>query len=80
MNSPQAVTNLEILLVELQYAVADLAYEKAPMTDALQSGDWDARLLNLMAASRAVQIAIAGSGKGIDLSYRLENYLPRRRP
>ena len=80
MNSPQAVTKLEILLVELQYAVADLAYEKAPMTDALQSGDWGARLLNLMAASRAVQIAIAGSRKEIDLSYRLENYSPRRRP
>ena len=53
MNSPQAVANLEVLLVELQYAVADLAYEKAPMTDALQSGDWDARLLKLMAACRA---------------------------
>jgi hypothetical protein len=80
MNSPQAVTKLEILLVELQYAVADLAYAKAPMTDALQSGDWDARLFKLMAASRAVQIAIAGSGKEIDLSYRLENCSPRRRP
>ena len=80
MNSSEAVTNLEILLVELQYAVADLASEKAPMTDALQSGDWDARLLNLMAASRAVQVAITGSRKGIDLSYRLENCLPRRRP
>ena len=70
MYSPQAVTNLEILLVELQYAVADLAYEKAPMTDALQSGDWDARLLKLMAASRAVQIAIAGSERKSDLLNR----------
>jgi hypothetical protein len=35
MNSPQAVANLEVLLVELQYAVADLAYEKAPMRQML---------------------------------------------
>lgn len=70
MNSPQAVTKLEILLVELQYAVADLAYAKAPMTDALQSGDWDARLLKLMVASRAVQIAIGGSERKSDLLNR----------
>ena len=70
MNSPQAVTNLEILLVELEYAAADLACAKAPMTDALQSGDWDARLLKLMAASRAVQIAIGGSGRKSDLLNR----------
>ncbi|MFZ2108453.1 MAG: hypothetical protein WAV18_24290 [Roseiarcus sp.] len=70
MYSPLAVTNLEILLVELEYAVADLAYAKAPMIDALQSGDWDARLLTLMAASRAVQIAIAGSERESDLLNR----------
>jgi hypothetical protein len=71
MNSPQAVTNLETLLAELEYAAADLACAKAPMTDALQSGDWDARLLKLMAASRAVQIAIiGGSGSKSDLLNR----------
>ena len=70
---PQAVTNLEILLVELEYAVADLTYAKAPMTDALQSGDWDARLLNLIAASRAVQIAILASGRKSDLLNRAAN-------
>ena len=73
MNSPQAVTNLEILLVELEYAAADLACAKAPMTDALQSGDWDARLLKLMVASRAVQIAIGGSGSRSDLLGRAAN-------
>jgi hypothetical protein len=63
MMSPLAVKSLERLLIELEYAAADLARTKAPMTDDFQSGDWDARLLKLMVASRAVQTAIGGSGR-----------------
>jgi hypothetical protein len=56
MKSSMAIRELEIALIELEYAAADFSHRKA--SEPLEFGDFDALLSKLMAANRAVQIAV----------------------
>jgi hypothetical protein len=67
MKKIRAVRNLELALIELQYASADLKYHKTVKTaymapsdfdDYLDSSDLDASLSSLLSAGSAVQNAI----------------------
>ena len=56
MKSSMAVRELQIALIELEYAAAEFSHRKA--SEPLELGDFDALLSKLMAANRAVQIAV----------------------
>ena len=62
MKSSMAVSELEIALIELEYAAADFSHRKA--SEPLGLCDVDALLPKLMAANRAVQFSVTALGKG----------------
>jgi hypothetical protein len=62
MKSSIAVSELEISLIELEYAAADFSQRK--VSEPLELWGFDALLSKLMAANRAVQIAVNALGKG----------------
>jgi hypothetical protein len=62
MKWSMAVSELEIALIELEYAAADFSHRK--VSEPLGLCDVDALLPKLMAANRAVQISVTALGKG----------------
>ncbi len=51
------VEHLELALIELEYAAADFAHKKAA-TEAVELADLQAMRLKMMAATRAMDLAI----------------------
>jgi hypothetical protein len=58
----QVIDNLEVALIDLEYAVADIAHCKASTSDPLKLADLEALLLKAVAAKRAVRLAVAALG------------------
>jgi len=56
------IDNLELALIDLEYAVADIAHCKASTSDPLRLADLEALLPKAMAARRAVRLAVAALG------------------
>ena len=63
MKSSIAVSELEISLIELEYAAADFSHRK--VSEPLELWGFDALLSKLMAANRAVQVALGTWGQGL---------------
>lgn len=57
MNASHIVDNLELALIELEYAAADFADKKSSAT-AIELGDLHAMRLRMTAARRALDLAI----------------------
>jgi PAS domain S-box-containing protein len=58
----QAVDNLELALIDLDYATADFSRGQASLSDPLERGDLEALLPKISAAKRMVQLALDGRG------------------
>jgi hypothetical protein len=60
MNTLPAINDLELTLIELEYATADFGARKASIT---KTGDLEELLSKLVKANRAVQNAFADLGR-----------------
>ena len=58
MDWSQAVKNLELALIELEYATADFAHWKASATKSVEAKELGWLLRQLVAAKRASELAI----------------------
>jgi hypothetical protein len=56
----QAVDNLELALIDLEYAAADSSRGRTSFSDPLERADLEALLPKISAANRMVQLALDG--------------------
>ena len=54
----QAINNLELVLIELEYAAADYSHRKASTPDPLERADLEALLPKIRVATLAIRIAL----------------------
>jgi hypothetical protein len=62
MKHSLGLNELELALIEVEYATADFNHRKASVAETLELGDFEALLSKLMAATRAVQLALSTLG------------------
>jgi hypothetical protein len=56
----QAINDLELVLIELEYAAADYSHRQASTSDPLERADLEALLPKIRVATLAIRIALDG--------------------